>query len=313
MASLIGPGLVLVFCLSQAFRDVYFGNLFQHIPFFAIVFMAFFISTVLFAVLTALRNPSEFARLRQHPGPVIAMNVTTAIAWNCYFFALTHLEPSVVNTLHSGIGPLVVVILGALGVRLAGKGRPGPWEMACYAGIALSLAALWWVVLSGNSGLAIASGSVTLVSLALLLVSGTCITLSQLYSKRLHEVGIGAEAVTAARYPLITVVAALAVAFSGEPTGIHGAGQFSVLAIAVVLLIVLPTFSLQAGIQRTSQLTTQVIRALGPVLVFALEQVDHRVSYSTPTLACIIGYSLFVIGGNLAHGWRSEKTATARA
>ena len=29
MAALLGPVMVLIFCLSQAFRDVYFANIFQ--------------------------------------------------------------------------------------------------------------------------------------------------------------------------------------------------------------------------------------------------------------------------------------------
>jgi len=313
MASFAGPALVLVFCLSQAFRDVYFGNAFQHISFFAVVFIAFAISVVLFGVMTALRKPAEFGAVRRYPGTVIAMNVSTAIAWNCYFFALSHLEPSVVNTLHSGIAPLVVVALGAMGIRLAGGERPQPMEMACYGGIAASLVALWWVVLSDNSGIEITNFGATLGSLALLLVSGTAITVSQLYSKRLHDHGISAEAVTALRYPLITVVAGIAILASGGNTGIHGAGHLAVLAVAATVLMVLPTFALQAGIQRTRRLTAQVIRALGPVLVFGLEQIDHRVAYSGPTLACILAYSVFVVGANLAHGWRRGARITAQA
>jgi drug/metabolite transporter (DMT)-like permease len=312
MTSLAGPALVLVFGLTQAFRSVYFGHLFQSIPFFAVVFIAFFISTALFTVLTALRSPGEFAILRKHPGPVIAMNVTTAIAWNCNFFALTHLEPSVVSTLHTGIAPLVVVGLGVFGVRLAGKGQPEPMELACYGGIAASLAALWWVVLSDNSGIAVTHWPLALTSLAALLVSGTSITLSQLYTKRLHDHGVGAEAVTAARYPLVTVVAGIAILVSGGNTGIHGAGQLSFLVVALTILVVLPTFSLQAGIQRTGRLTAQVIRALGPVLVFGLEQIDHRITYSGPTLACILAYCAFVVGANLAHGWGGARFAVRR-
>ena len=51
--------------------------------------------------------------------PCVMMNLTTALAWSCYFFGLSHLEPSIVNTLHSGMGPLTVVALAAFGVRLA--------------------------------------------------------------------------------------------------------------------------------------------------------------------------------------------------
>src|SRR5262245_4476990 len=66
----------------------------------------------------------------------------------------------------------------------------------------------------------------------------------------------------------------------------------------------LPTFALQVGIARTAPLTAQVIRALGPVCVFALQQYDHRLSYSWPTLACIIAYSIFTLAANVVHGWR---------
>ena len=44
--SYLGPTLVLVFCLSQAFRDVYFGHVFQGIDFFGVILLAFLTSTV---------------------------------------------------------------------------------------------------------------------------------------------------------------------------------------------------------------------------------------------------------------------------
>jgi hypothetical protein len=35
--ALFGPLMVLTFCLSQAFRDVYFANIFQGLDFFAVI------------------------------------------------------------------------------------------------------------------------------------------------------------------------------------------------------------------------------------------------------------------------------------
>jgi hypothetical protein len=61
------------------------------------------------------------------------------------------------------------------------------------------------------------------------------------------------------------------------------------------VLIVLPLYAYQLGIGRTTPLTAQVIRALGPVFVFALEQLGGRLHYSLPTLACILVYSASVI------------------
>jgi len=42
------------------------------------------------------------------------------------------------------------------------------------------------------------------------------------------------------------------------------------------------------------------------VCVFALERYDQRLTYSWPTLACIIAYSTFAIAANIVHGWRDR-------
>ncbi len=306
MMSPFGPFLVLTFALSQAFRDVYFARVFQGVDFFAVILLAFTISTVIFGALAALRAPADFATMRRHLGAVLAMNVTTAMAWTCYFFALRHLEPAVVNTVHSGMAPLIAIALAALWPQLSRPEPIGAVEYGCYAGIALSLAGLVWVVLSDSSGLRVEMLASALWSLASLAVSGTSITISLLYSKRLHDHGVSAEAVTSVRYLLIIALAASIEAMSGRPSGIAGLGAFSTLAVAATFLIAFPTFALQAGIARTTPLTGQIIRSLGPVAVFALEQFDRRIVYSAATLICIAAYSGFAIAANLMHGWRGK-------
>src|SRR5262245_1292570 len=101
MAALLGPLLISAFCVSQALRDVYFGSVFQQVDFFAVVLIAFLLSTLIFGAIVAVRTPAELARLRGQLPAVLAVNVTTAVAWSCYFFALTQLEPAIVNTVHS--------------------------------------------------------------------------------------------------------------------------------------------------------------------------------------------------------------------
>jgi len=306
--ALLGPLMVLIFCLSQAFRDVYFANIFQGLDFFAVIVIAFGLSALIFGFLTAARSPGDFTKLRKHARTAIAMNVTTALAWTCYFFALKHLEPSIVNTVHSGMAPLTVIVLAALGIRLTEEEEEvvSRREYACYAGLTLSLVGLWWVVLSGHSGFQSQDAESSLLGLTLLLVSGSSITISLLYSKRLHDHGLSAEGVTAVRYLLIIAVATGMEIFKGWPASMSTSAQLMTISIAATVLIVLPTFALQVGVARTAPLTAQVIRALGPVCVFALEQYDHRLTYSWPTLACIIAYSTFTIAANVVHGWRDR-------
>jgi drug/metabolite transporter (DMT)-like permease len=303
--SYIGPALVLVFCLSQAFRDVYFGHAFQGIDFFAIILLAFSASTILFTAVVLVRGRAAFKKLRGQLRTVLMMNLTTALAWTSYFFGLSHLDPSVVNTLHSGMGPLTVVALAAFGSRLAKSGaengRVGPWEYAGYAGIALSMLGLGWVVLAGRSGLAAGTQTVTLWGLAALLVSGGSITVSLLYCKRLHDAGVSAEVVTAVRYVLLIAIAAAVVWRKGQLNGIGSPGEAATLTALATILIVLPLYAFQVGIALTTPLTANVLRALGPVFVFALAQVDGRLAYSMPTLIGILAYSTAAIVSNVAH------------
>jgi len=303
--ALFGPILVLIFTLSQSFRDVYFGSAFLRFDFFLIILLAFSWSTVIFATTTLIRAPSDFAKLRAQLEPTVAANVTTAVAWTSFFFALTHVDPAICNTIHSAMGPLTLVILGARGVALAKPGTIGRVEYAGYAGIAVSVAALWWVVIGGYSGLALTNLATSAAGLVLLSVSGISITISLLYCKQLQDCGIGADAVTAARYLLLILFAGTMVLWRGSSHGVD-TWRFTMLSATTTLLIVLPLYAFQLGIGRTTPLTAQVIRALGPFFVFALEQLDGRLHYSLPTLACILVYSASVIVSNIARGWSDE-------
>jgi drug/metabolite transporter (DMT)-like permease len=306
--TLLGPTLVLLFCVSQAFRDVYFGHAFQGVDFFAVILLAFVASTVIFTALPLIRNPAAFGKLRGQLATVLAANVTTALAWSCYFFGLSRLEPSVVNTVHSGMAPLTVVAFAAFGARIA-KAEPIGWgEYAGYAGIAASLVALVWVVLSGRSGMTAGSETASLLGLGALLVSGASITTSLLYCKRLQDRGVSAEVVTSVRYGLLILIAAAVVWHKGGLGGVGSFGDGAMLTLLATVLIVLPLYAFQVGIGLTAPLTANVLRALGPVFVFALQQFDGRLVYSAPTLICILAYSVAAIVSNVAHakpdGWR---------
>lgn len=309
MSALLGPLLVLVFTLSQAFRDVYFGNAFQHLDFFALILLAFSLSTAIFAVVALIRAPGDFRKLQGQTGTILVANVTTAAAWTCFFFALTYLDPAIVNAIHSAMGPLTVVVLGAFGIALAQPKAVGPIEYAGYAGIAASVAGLWWVVIAGYSGLPVTNFSASVTGLALLTVSGVSIAISLLYCKRLQDRGVGADTVTTVRYLALIFFAAAVVFWKGE-IGRVDTAELGSLSLIATALIILPLYAYQLGIGRTAPLTAQVIRGLGPVFVFALEQLDGRLRYSMPTLICLLVYSGSVVLSNIAHGWIDDSERT---
>ena len=195
-----------------------------------------------------------------------------------------------------------MVALGARGFALAKRGVIGRVEYAGYAGIAASVAALWCVVVSGYSGLPMKNLAASVAGLVLLSVSGASITVSLLYCKRLQDSGVGADALTAVRYAVLILLAGTITFWNGRLGGAETGWQLAILLSATVMLIILPLYALQLGIGRTSPLTAQVIRALGPVFVFAMEQLDGRVRYSAPTLICILIYSASVVLSNFARG-----------
>jgi drug/metabolite transporter (DMT)-like permease len=300
----LGPLLIGAFVLSQALRDVYLAQVFRSVDVFALILATFPLMALAFGAIALWRDREGVRKLRSFGGLVIAMNVTTALAWTSYFFGLKFVQPSVLNALHSGFGPLTVVALAMLGATLAGKDRGNRLEGFCYAGLALSMAYLWWVVLSGESGRVDYSLTAAMAGLAALTVSGVSITLSHLLAKRLNDLGVGANAVTGARYLLISAIALGVVLSGARPTGVEHAAQWFWLAALATPLIALPLYALQVGISMTKPLTAQVLRALGPVVIFALELIDERIVWSGAALAGIIAYSVFAAAAGLAH---SEK------
>ena len=100
---------------------------------------------------------------------------------------------------------------------------------------------------------------------------------------------------------VLPMLIAFAVLLSGNG---HGSGTSSLLDIAHIAaaafaLITLPGFALQLGIARASPQAVNSIRALGPVCVFAVQQLDDRLTFSGATLACVAVFSCGAIVGGV--------------
>lgn len=295
--SRFGPLLIALFAVSQAARDVYFGGTFQDTSPFVALAIAFSVSIAVCGVRLASRARTEFALLQANRSSYIAINVATAVAWSAYMLGLKFVQPSIVNTLHSAMGPLTALALaGAASER---RGLTGG-ETVCYAGLAAVIVATVAIALADAGGMQAAAQ----LACALPLVSGAAITYSLILTKRLAEQGAGADALTALRYPLAALVALVALAADWGSHGIDSPGRLAEVAVAATVLIAVPLYVLQIGVSATGALTGHVVRALGPVFVFAFELADDRIAYSGPVLACVLAYCVFAVGANLARGWR---------
>jgi hypothetical protein len=230
------------------------------------------------------------------------LNVTTAAAWLSFFFALKHLEPAVVATLYNGAGPLAVLVVGALGWARA-ESRPSVGEWLCYAGLAVVLTALVIVVLADRSGLGATDGRTQGQALLAATMGGVMIAISHIIARWFNDCGVGSDAVMGTRFLLAFAVAVAIESAAAMTTVPPSPGALSLLVLAALALVVVPSFMLQLGIARSSPLAVNIMRALGPVSVFAVQQFDGRLRFSGATLLCIIGYGVFAVAASVLRAW----------
>ncbi len=310
-SSAIGIICLLLFALSQGVRDALFGNIFQSVSFLFVAVLAFGLSCIVFLLAALWRSPKDLARLAGAPGALLMLNVTTAIAWLGFLFGLRHLEPAVVATFYNGIGPLVALGAAACGWT-ADHRRASVGELLCYGGLAPTLGALAALVLTGHSGMATDNLYVQAIALAAVAIAGAMITISYIVTLWFADAGVGSDAVMAARFPLTLILAIILELAVGTAAMRPAPDAVAVFACAAFVLIVLPSFLVQLGVSRTTPLTANVLRALGPVCVFAVQQFDGRLTFSGATLACIASFCFFAIAASSLRAWsetRSTETA----
>ncbi len=307
-----GVGLILLFVAAAAARDVFFGHVFQQYRFFDIVLVSFSIATLLFGSVVLSRQRAQLVRLKDQWGDIVRANIGTAAAWLSFFVALKTLEPAIVNTIHTGMGSVTLVGLGAMGWHISRPVPLRPLEVAIQAGVLFSLLALSAVVLLNVSGLTTRTASENLIGLVFAFASGVFISLTSDVTRRMHDNGITAEAVLAVRFFLmIGIAAGMHLVGTGEGAPLTDAAALARVTGAALVLIVAPLYALQLGLVRISAVGTWIILALGPCLVFAAQAFDGRLHYSPYTLACIIAYSALVIVANAVREWSKRRAIPA--
>lgn len=306
-----GVVLVLSFVAAGALRDVFFAGVFQQFRFFDVVLVSFSLATAIFLAVVIVRMPDQLRALRRVWREGLMANLGTAAAWLSYFHALKMLEPSVVNTIHAGIGSVTLVGLGAMGIHVSRPARVTGIERLFSFGVFLSLLAISAVVVLGLSGLPNRALPQNLFGLLLAFASGVFIAVSSDVTKRMNDRGVTPEGVLAVRFVALILVAAIAAVFGGgDGAPLTDWSSFGRIAVASLLLIVLPLYLFQVGLVRTSAVSAWIIMALGPCLVFAAQFLDGRILYSPYSLGCIALYATFAILANLARRFeKSDATA----
>ena len=140
-------------------------------------------------------------------------------------------------------------------------------------------------------------------ALVVVVIGGVMITLGHLIARWFNDNGVGSVAVVGTRFLLTLVVAGIAEVMLSAEAARPPVASLAFLAVAAFALIAVPSFTLQLGIARASPLAVNVFRSLGPVFVFAVQQLDGRLRFSGGTLVCIACFCAFAVAASLLRGW----------
>jgi hypothetical protein len=282
-----------------AVRDVYLGGLFQRVSPLLVAMVAFALCTLIFLPIGFVHSRGSLAVLRRRPRDLLWVNVTSAMAWLAFLYALRLIEPSLVQILYSGIGPLSVVWIdrhlpsAVPAVPLTRAERP------IYVGLLASLVFAAAVALGGLSGAGARPVGVTALGVILAASGGIAISVSTMLCRKLNDAGVTPGAMLSVRYPATALSAAVLASLS--PSGLPAALSWIDAAMAIAsLLIIFPSYVNQVAISLASPLTVRVVLAIGPVLIFFVQLIEGRLSPSPYSLTAAMLYAVVAISTGFA-------------
>jgi drug/metabolite transporter (DMT)-like permease len=292
--------LALAFTVLASVRDVYFGGLFQRIDPVLVALTAFGLCWLAFLPFALVRDRGALAAVARDAPALVGINVTTALAWLSFFCALGTIEPALVQILFYGVGPLSVRWLDGL-VPGAARATVGRAERGLYLGLLTALVVAATVVLGGLSGLGRQTAAAAARGVVLAVGGGVCIAVSTLLCRRLNDAGIRPATLLSLRFPGAVVLAATVALVQSRPV-LAGVTPpvLAGVALACLLLIVVPNYLNQVGVALASPVTVRAVLALGPVLVFGLQLVEGRLTPSPWTLGAAGLYAIFAVAAALA-------------
>lgn len=144
------------------------------------------------------------------------------MAWLAFLYALRLIEPSLVQILYSGIGPLSVV---GIDRHLPGAVPAVPLtrvERPIYVGLLVSLVFAAAVALGGFSGAGAQPVGVTALGVMLAASGGVAISVSTMLCRKLNDAGVPPSILLSLRYPVTMLSAAVLASqsASGLPTAL---------------------------------------------------------------------------------------------
>lgn len=283
------------FVILEAVQAVFFGGVFQAYDSFLIGGAVFGFTAAGTLIWAKMRTPDQLKTAWANRASVFGLNLSTALVWLAYFFALQMIEPAVVFTVFSGLIPISVLVASACRVPEASPLR-NRLEGVGLIAVMIGVGYLAAITLLGQSGFVRGGWTAAMAGLLLTCVSAISLTAMMIYSQRLDGLGIAPAAQYGLRFPLYVMMALPAAWLGLDGKGpVDPSGLLAVIVVGFAIMA-FPVFAMQKAISLMSTLSLAAITALGPLFVFLFQIVEGRVAYAPATMT---GLMIYFVGAVL--------------
>ena len=293
---LLGVVLMLAFVLLEAVQYVFFGAVFQRLSSFLLGFLIFSATTIGLVGWAAVTRRGELRTAFASPSLLVAVNLTAMFAWAAYLMSVQLIEPAIAYTIGVGIMPITAYVAYRFGVR---EGDPMRNRSEALGNTLIFFAIIYLsaITIYGQSGFVRGGPLIAAAGIALALTDGILFTWMLIFSSRLNRAGVGPAALLGLRQMLYIAAAGSLAALGVDSKIALPWSEVALYAGIGLILTVPPLYALQKAISLISTLTISAITALGPFIIFGLQVIEGRVTYSDATL---LGLAVYFTGALLS-------------
>lgn len=285
MSKEAGYAWVSVFVLLANSSAVAFSWLFQTIELAHYILYGFLFVVLFFSIICSTKGFTAPRISRQGLMAIIAINITTAVNWGCYLFALKFIEPAAVTAIICGVGPMSIAAYN----RIA-KSQPTTTItlLTCF-GILLGAIILAWGSFSGRSGLDHLMASEVITGVMAATLGGTMQSATILSVQKLSQEGWNSTQIMSFRFALLLIAALAYITYSPQVDFNISFSSILQIFVLAAIGICIPLWALQIGLSKANATISSAIIAVGPVVTYVAQLLDSRISTSLVTaLGCIV-------------------------
>ncbi|MEK4024818.1 DMT family transporter [Sporosarcina sp. FSL W7-1283] len=275
---MIGVAALILSAILTALSQVYYGNRVQSVHPFLFTGISFFITTCYF---------QWFARKQRLPyywrkaiSPLVKLNLSSALTFMGFYYALKYIEPAIVSSLEMGIGPLFVILIALFQRKAVTLEK---WGIA--VGTLLTTFLLIYAVFTGQSATAIQWDVNVLLGIFASVACGLGAVLCTIYSKQLSNEGWTSSMILSKRFYGIILLSFFFTYDLIFDYTLENIGWILVITFTGVLI---PMYLLQKGIQYCETFLVMMSLCFIPVITFFLQLFDSRLQWSNLTLVGVL-------------------------